>query len=248
MAENESQCSSRRNDNTKTIASQTPQPTPREQHMAGSLPYPWLSRPRKDCIGIVRDYSDRLHLITNLDSASPIQLKLSDKENKKEVIFKAKDLYREHFPKECTAVGNIKIDKSKIPELASANTIYFVNDIIGAREIELCIKVGQNSQEYLFTSQPLVFGYEKYLLNKDACIIRKGLGKLHLKEVYPQLCETRLKNHFRENHPITVNRDSKLDLAVIGSLVYCKNDDLDCVVTKMTNAVSSKRTSWTAVK
>nr|CAD7197812.1 unnamed protein product [Timema douglasi] len=37
MAENVSQCSSRRNDNTKTIASQTPQPTPREQLTAGSL-------------------------------------------------------------------------------------------------------------------------------------------------------------------------------------------------------------------
>nr|CAD7432795.1 unnamed protein product [Timema monikensis] len=123
------------------------------------------------------------------DRTNGIILKLSDKENKKEIIFKAKDLYREHFPKECTTIGNIKIDKSKIPELASANTIYFVNDIIGAREIELHIKVDQNSQEYLFTSQPLVFGYEKYLLNKDACIIRK-----------------------------------------------------------MTNAVSSKRTSWTAVK
>nr|CAD7590299.1 unnamed protein product [Timema genevievae] len=59
MVENRSRCSIRRNDTTKTNVSQTPQPTPREQRMDGSLSYPWLSRPREDCIGIVHDYSDR---------------------------------------------------------------------------------------------------------------------------------------------------------------------------------------------
>nr|CAD7571317.1 unnamed protein product [Timema californicum] len=36
--------------------------------MAGSLLYPWLPRPREDCIGIVRDYLDRStlgHVVTN---------------------------------------------------------------------------------------------------------------------------------------------------------------------------------------
>nr|CAD7455508.1 unnamed protein product [Timema tahoe] len=37
MSEKLSRCSSRRNDNTKTIASETPQSTPRERHMAGGL-------------------------------------------------------------------------------------------------------------------------------------------------------------------------------------------------------------------
>nr|CAD7571609.1 unnamed protein product [Timema californicum] len=58
IAENRTRCSSRRNDTIKTIAGQTPQPTPREQRTADNLPNPWLPRPREDCIGIVRDYSD----------------------------------------------------------------------------------------------------------------------------------------------------------------------------------------------
>nr|CAD7400829.1 unnamed protein product [Timema cristinae] len=32
---------------------------PRENRMARSFAYPWLPRPREDCIGLVRDYSDR---------------------------------------------------------------------------------------------------------------------------------------------------------------------------------------------
>ncbi|CAG2053099.1 unnamed protein product [Timema podura] len=38
------------------------------RHMAGSLPYPWLPRPREDCIGLVCNYSDRYtpgHMIAN---------------------------------------------------------------------------------------------------------------------------------------------------------------------------------------
>nr|CAD7443678.1 unnamed protein product [Timema bartmani] len=64
MEENRSQCSSRRNDNTKTIASQTLG----EQRTAGSLLYPWLPRPQEDCKCLVRDYSDRStlgHVLAN---------------------------------------------------------------------------------------------------------------------------------------------------------------------------------------
>nr|CAD7267206.1 unnamed protein product [Timema shepardi] len=39
--------------------SQTLQTTLREQHMAGSISYPWLPTPREDCIGTVHNYSDR---------------------------------------------------------------------------------------------------------------------------------------------------------------------------------------------
>nr|CAD7591478.1 unnamed protein product [Timema genevievae] len=34
-------------------------PTSRESRMARSFPYPWLPKPREDCIGLVRDYSNR---------------------------------------------------------------------------------------------------------------------------------------------------------------------------------------------
>nr|CAD7601290.1 unnamed protein product [Timema genevievae] len=34
-------------------------PTSRESRIARSFPYPWLPKPREDCIGLVRDYSDR---------------------------------------------------------------------------------------------------------------------------------------------------------------------------------------------
>nr|CAD7425387.1 unnamed protein product [Timema monikensis] len=43
-------------------------PTLRESCMARSFPYPWLPRPREDCIGLVRDDSDRStlgHVIAN---------------------------------------------------------------------------------------------------------------------------------------------------------------------------------------
>nr|CAD7259831.1 unnamed protein product [Timema shepardi] len=34
-------------------------PTPQENRMARSFPYPWLPRPREDCIGLFCDFSDR---------------------------------------------------------------------------------------------------------------------------------------------------------------------------------------------
>nr|CAD7395876.1 unnamed protein product [Timema cristinae] len=53
-----------------------------------------------------------------------------------------------------------------------------------------------------------------------------------LEEVYLHLCGGRVENHFGKTTFTTPNRDSNLDIPVIGSLVYCKSSVLDHAATK----------------
>nr|CAD7590264.1 unnamed protein product [Timema genevievae] len=58
-----------------------------------------------------------------------------------------------------------------------------------------------------------------------------GLERLYLEEVYPHFRGGKVEKHF-DKKLITPNRDSNLDLPVIGSLVHCGSITLDHAATK----------------
>nr|CAD7441126.1 unnamed protein product [Timema bartmani] len=53
------------------------------------------------------------------------------------------------------------------------------------------------------------------------------VGPLRFKEMYPHLHGGKVENYFGKTTFITPDRDSNLDLPVIGSLVYCESSALD---------------------
>ncbi|CAG2056526.1 unnamed protein product [Timema podura] len=61
-----------------------------------------------------------------------------------------------------------------------------------------------------------------------------GLGRLYLDKVYPHLHGI-VENHFGKNTLSTRNRDSNLELPIIGSLVCCESSALDHAVNKLNN-------------
>nr|CAD7456793.1 unnamed protein product [Timema tahoe] len=63
-------------------------------------------------------------------------------------------------------------------------------------------------------------------------MFRHGNGRLYLEEVDPHLCGGRVENHFGRKNLNTPDRDSNLDLPIIGSLVYCESSALDHVASE----------------
>nr|CAD7596933.1 unnamed protein product [Timema genevievae] len=51
-------------------------------------------------------------------------------------------------------------------------------------------------------------------------------------EVDPYLCGGRVENHFGRKNLNTPDRDSNLDLPIVGSLVYCESSALDHVASE----------------
>nr|CAD7575983.1 unnamed protein product [Timema californicum] len=60
---------------------------------------------------------------------------------------------------------------------------------------------------------------------------------LYLLKVYPHLQERRAENHFGKNPFSTPDRDSKLDLPIIGNFFYCKSRALEDAATDLSVSV-----------
>nr|CAD7445524.1 unnamed protein product [Timema bartmani] len=73
---------------------------------------------------------------------------------------------------------------------------------------------------------------EPYDLQKNMCLAAVTSDSQNLERVYPHLREGIVENYVEITTLITPDRDSNLDLPVIGSPVYCESSALDHVATK----------------
>nr|CAD7592436.1 unnamed protein product [Timema genevievae] len=114
--------------------------------MAGSLPYPWLPRPREDCIGLVRDYSD----ISTLGHLANAPVVLSQTTEDGEIEIFAKKSGRAKALKDFRAVRRY-IDNHPVLTLDHIVKERYPTFIDAIRDLDDCLTLC-----FLFSSFPLI--------------------------------------------------------------------------------------------